>query len=66
MTRLIAYKRELEKMKVIQLDVYRLKSKDIIRIKTVQGKVKLIELPRHREEMTLEEFLEFVKQQLKD
>lgn len=64
MTRLTAYKRELEKMKLTQLDVYRMKSNDIIRVKTAKGEVKLIELPRHREEMTVEEFREYVKQRL--
>ncbi len=59
-----AYREALERLKLRQLDVYRFKDHDEIRVVTPQGKVVLIKLPKHREEMSVEEFVEFVKKQL--
>ncbi len=50
------YRRVLEELKLKQLDVYRFKDRDVLRVMLPDGSVKLVELPRKREEMTLEEF----------
>jgi len=50
------YKRVLEELKLKQLDVYRVKDRDILRIMLPNGSVRLVELPRRREEMTVDEF----------
>ena len=50
------YRRVLEEIKLKQLDVYRFKDRDVLRVMLPDGSVKLVELPRKREEMTLEEF----------
>jgi hypothetical protein len=50
------YRRVLEELKLRQLDVYRFKDRDVLRVMLPDGSVKLVELPRKREEMTLEEF----------
>ncbi len=54
------YLEVLEKLRVKQLDVYRYKDKDVLRL-LVRGKVVLVELPRHREEMSVEEFEKVVR-----
>jgi hypothetical protein len=59
------YRLVLEKLKLKQLDVYRYKDHDEIRVLTSEGKVLLIRLPKHREEMTLEEFESAVKAAIK-
>ena len=50
------YKRVLEELKLKQLDVYRVRDRDILRIMLPDGSVRLVELPRRREEMTVDEF----------
>ncbi len=50
------YRRVLEELKLKQLDVYRFKDRDVLRVMLPDGSVELVELPRKREEMTLEEF----------
>jgi len=59
------YRRVLEKLKLKQLDVYRYKDHDEIRLLTPEGKVVLVKLPKHREEMTLEEFEKTIRSALK-
>jgi hypothetical protein len=59
------YKRIIEGLKLKQLDVYRYKDHDEIRLLTPEGKVILVKLPRHREEMTLEEFEKAIRSALK-
>ena len=49
------YLEVLEKLHVRQLDVYRYRDKDVLRL-LYRGKVVLVELPRHREEMEPSEF----------
>jgi hypothetical protein len=56
-----AYRRALEKLKLRQLDVYRYKDHDELRVQTPDGKVVLVKLPRHREEMSVEEFIDYVR-----
>ncbi len=53
------YLEVLEKLHVRQLDVYRYKDKDVLRL-LYRGKVVLVELPRHREEMEPSEFEKIV------
>jgi len=61
---LTKYKLALEKLGLRQLDVYRFKNKDIIRVLTPSRKVTIIELPKKREEMNIDEFIEYVKKHL--
>jgi len=56
-----AYKAALEKLKVKQLDVYRFKDHDELRLLTPDRRVVIVKLPKHREEMSVEEFIEYVK-----
>ncbi len=58
------YRIVLEKLKLKQLDVYRYKDHDEIRVLTPEGKVVLVRLPKHREEMSLEEFENAIKSAL--
>ncbi|MCI4438167.1 MAG: hypothetical protein JHC33_15280 [Ignisphaera sp.] len=59
------YKEALEKLGLKQLDVYRLKNKDIVRVLRLNdGKVLLVELPKHREEMGVEEFINIVRSKI--
>ena len=60
-----AYKRALEKLGLKQLDVYRFKDHDEIRVLTRDGKVVLIKLPKKRDEMSVDEFIDHVRKQLK-
>ena len=60
-----AYRRALEQLKLKQLDVYRYKDHDEIRLLTPDNRVVLVKLPKHREEMTVEEFIETIKKELK-
>jgi hypothetical protein len=60
------YKEVLEKLGLRQLDVYRYKERDVVRAMRVQdSKILLIELPKHREEMSLEEFTNLIKARIK-
>ena len=59
-----AYREALERLKLRQLDVYRFKDHDEIRVRTPDGRVVLVKLPKHREEMSVEEFVEHVKKQV--
>jgi arginine deiminase len=62
MPRYTMYRKALEKLGLKQLDVYRYKDKDVIRTLRVQdGRIFVIELPKHREEMNIEEFVNYVK-----
>jgi len=61
---LTKYKLALEKLGLKQLDVYRFKDKDIIRALTPNREVVVIELPRKREEMSIDEFIDHVKKHL--
>lgn len=66
MTKVLSkYKIELEKLGLIQLDVYRYPSYDEIRVKTADGEVVFIKLPSHREAMSLEEFKEHIMKEVK-
>lgn len=56
-----AYKFALEKLKVKQLDVYRFKDHDELRLLTPDWRVVIVKLPKHREDMSVEEFIEHVK-----
>jgi len=59
------YKVIVERMGFRQLDVYRYRDKDVVRIQRVaDGKVFVVELPRHREEMSLEEYERVIKSSL--
>ncbi len=59
------YKAVIERMGFRQLDVYRYPDKDVLRVQRLaDGKVFVIELPKHREEMSLEEFERYVKSAL--
>jgi len=59
------YKVELERMGLMQLDVYRYPDHDEIRVKTPEGNVVLIKLPSHREAMSIEEFKDYLAKELK-
>jgi hypothetical protein len=59
------YRRVLEELKLKQLDVYRYRDHDEIRVLTPDNKVALIKLPKRRDEMTLDEFREAVMSALK-
>ncbi|ALL01630.1 hypothetical protein Pyrde_1587 [Pyrodictium delaneyi] len=59
-----AYRKALEQLKLKQLDVFRYKDHDEIRVLTPDRKIVLIKLPKHREEMTIDEFVEHVKKAL--
>ena len=56
-----AYKSALEMLKVRQLDVYRFKDHDVLRLLTPDWRVVVVKLPKHREDMSVEEFIEYVK-----
>ncbi len=54
------YRRTLEKLGLRQLDVYRFKDHEELRVRDTSGRVFLIKLPRRRDEMKPEEFEEIV------
>ena len=59
------YKSVIERMGFRQLDVYRYRDKDVLRIQRIaDGRVFVIELPKRRDEMSLEEFERVVKSAL--
>ncbi len=62
--RYTAYRRAVEELGLRQLDVYRYKDHDELRLLTPGGEVKLVKLPRRRDEMTVEEFKEFLRREL--
>ncbi|MCS7111836.1 MAG: hypothetical protein N3D82_02795 [Ignisphaera sp.] len=65
MPRHTVYRKMLEKLGLKQLDVYRYKDRDVIRaLKIVDNKILLIELPRHREEMSTEEFTNYIRSKI--
>jgi len=62
MPRYTMYRKALEKLGLKQLDVYRYKDKDVIRTLRVQdGRIFIVELPKHREEMSIEEFINYIR-----
>ncbi len=62
MSRYTVYKRVFEKLGLRQLDVYRYKDRDVIRALKIQdGSILMIDLPRHREEMNIEEFTNYIR-----
>ncbi len=50
------YFKVLEELGLEQLDVYRFKDKDVLRLRDQKGKVFLIELPGFREDVDAEAF----------
>jgi len=58
------YRRVLQDLKLRQLDVYRYKDHDEIRV-LAGGKVILIRLPKHRDEMTIDEFKSIILSAMK-
>ena len=62
----VKYVKVLEQLGLEQLDVYRFKDHDEIRVRDKKtNKVYLVKLPKKREEMELDEFKEFVLKLLK-
>jgi VIT1/CCC1 family predicted Fe2+/Mn2+ transporter len=60
------YKGALEKLGLKQLDVYRYKDKDVIRVlRTQDNKVFLVELLKHREEMSVEDYINLIKTKIR-
>jgi len=56
------YNEALRELGLEQLDVYRYKDHEEIRVKALNtGKVFIIKLPRHRETISLDEFKKIVK-----
>ncbi len=51
-----AYFKVLEELGLEQLDVYRLKDRDVLRLRDTKGKVMLVELPGYREDIDIESF----------
>ncbi|MDK2384748.1 MAG: hypothetical protein QI199_08115, partial [Candidatus Korarchaeota archaeon] len=50
------YREALEKLGLRQLDVYRYKDHEVLRVRDPSGRVLLIRIPRLRDEMKPEEF----------
>uniref|UniRef100_A0A7C4FGU5 Uncharacterized protein n=1 Tax=Ignisphaera aggregans TaxID=334771 RepID=A0A7C4FGU5_9CREN len=66
MTNYKKYKEALEKLGLKQLDVYRYKDKDVIRVlRTQDNKVFLVELLKHREEMSVEDYINLIKTKIR-
>jgi hypothetical protein len=63
MPRLSRYSKIVQDLGAKVLDIYRYKDKDVLRV-YYRGKIKLIDLQKHREEMDLETFKEIVKKAL--
>ncbi len=60
------YSRVLEELGLEQLDVYRFKDHEELRVKSKDGgSVFIIKLPRHRETLSLDEFKKIVIESLK-
>lgn len=65
MPRYTMYKRVLERFGLKQLDVYRYRDRDVVRaVRVVDGSILLIELPKHREEMSVEEFTDHLRSKI--
>ncbi len=58
------YRLVLEKLKLRQLDVYRYKDHDELRLQTPDKRIIIVKLPRKREEMSIEEFEEAIRKAL--
>lgn len=54
------YKLLLERKGIRQLDVYRYKDREVLRLRLPSGEVRLVELPGFRENMKPDEFLAYV------
>lgn len=66
MVKLWKYSEILRELGLEQLDVYRFKDHDEIRVRDVEsGRVLLIKLPRHRESISPEEFKRIITEKLK-
>ncbi len=60
-----AYREALAKLGLEQLDVYRFKDHDELRLRTQDGRIVVVKLPRKREEMKVEEFIKHVEAAVK-
>ena len=59
------YKAAIERLGFKQLDVYRMKDKEIIRLQRIaDGRVYVVELPKRRDELTVDEFIKLIKEAL--
>ncbi len=58
------YQVALEKLGYRQLDVYRYKDRDVLRIIDRTGRIYIVNLPTHRESMELEDFIDYVKKEV--
>jgi hypothetical protein len=59
------FRRALNELKLRQLDVYRYKDHEVLRLLTPDRKVVLVKLPKRRDEMTVEEFKKYLEEQLR-
>lgn len=59
------YRKVLEELGLEQIDVYRYRDRDVLRVRERGGKVLVIELPRRRDEMSIEEFRKVVSSALR-
>ncbi len=58
------YREVLRQLKLKQLDIYRYKDHEVLRLRTQSNEVVLIKLPRRRDEMTPEEFRKYIEESL--
>lgn len=58
------YRKVLEQLKLRQLDIYRYKDHEVLRLRTQGNDVVLVKLPRRRDEMTPEEFRKYIEEAL--
>ncbi|GEM_PF-771421 len=58
------YQMALEKLGYRQLDIYRYKDRDVLRIADRSGRIYLVGLPTHRESMEVEDFVNYVKKEI--
>ena len=58
------YREVLRQLKLKQLDIYRYKDHEVLRLRTQSNEVVLIKLPRRRDEMTPEEFKKYIEESL--
>lgn len=58
------YFKVLEKFGLEQLDVYRYKDKDVLRLRDSKGKVYIIELPGFREDLSIDEFKRIIERSI--
>ncbi|RUM47475.1 MAG: hypothetical protein DSY37_02320 [Hyperthermus sp.] len=59
------YRKVLEELGLEQIDVYRYRDRDVLRVRERGGRVLVIELPRRRDEMSIEEFRKVVSSALR-